>query len=1040
MAFQAGRSKQQVTQEYKMKGGMPPGFSNKPSDPYGGLGTSNPRSSAKPSGSSSAFSSGVPDIGSFFGASDSGLGSLKDDFDSFLDDAAPDVGASSAGVAAVAGRNEVKGAVPAGGKTEGLFLPYLPQDDAVAAGLGAKDGGIDAAEAQEVVDQLNRQLASLLRCSPPEFWKKVAMDETLDTFFDSYLHFRRRWYDDDTAFATSRKRTAAGVIVGDGDLSRRVFMLLYRMSSNQDPGVPSRQSLSAKEHAALLKDWKLLDLPKLLDICAVYDHDNHELTSRLVNNVFKAQPSFANDLAAMVPTVLGKIDTMHQRCSTMIDSLQESEVDAAKEQLTEVVDYLNDVIITLDSFVGSYPPAAFILISAGATRDGIGMFLSSLCAIYEFMLPILSTGFTSLSNLPNPLSSTEPLEVAGVNQVKRLKSRIVKFSWNILQACFLQKEEEGIDQLGDFPSLGATTEVIKAVRDPEAKGALLVQAAIAMTQVLGERDVEESPAYFISSNAGKQLGALLRVVEKRHGLCAVVHERCQSGSLIMDDVQYDYFLSLVTRRQAPQVSKKEASSQNGAKEQDEQEIMLQSNISQVKDLFPDYGDGFVALCLEAYDNDPEKVISRILEDKLHPDLASLDVKLATKPSRKVEPSRDKGKGKVIEEPRAESKGKGVIGYDTGGTSTRPSSTTNNGSATNVGREETSSGKQPYEDVSRAETANVNQGRYIRRGKQDGPTFNQLIDRKESMSYSATVRAGKQYEYDDEYDDSFDDLAGTYNANADEEETENLTDKTRRPSLPANTIDEVVDRRSNEKANFSRGGGPDQSSGRRNNRQHDAPRASGPGVPNPPESNPYGHSGRGSQPSGRGGYQSTGPSMQPRRPSSGAPEGSSSARIDPSTHAPGEDSAFTASASADRGKTPPSQGGSAAARGGKSQRGKGRGKVDPTANFYLKDGKLYSYKITGAEASFATVEEYESSKTVEAETIFGLGAGGNVPAAIAEERETSGNTGAQVPGGRGTSTRGRGGPPGRGRYASKSNDNHRRKDQSMKKHFAGLSGL
>lgn len=34
--------------------------------------------------------------------------------------------------------------------------------------------------------------------------------------------------------------------------------------------------------AALLKDWKLLDLPKLLDICAVYDHDNHELTSHLV--------------------------------------------------------------------------------------------------------------------------------------------------------------------------------------------------------------------------------------------------------------------------------------------------------------------------------------------------------------------------------------------------------------------------------------------------------------------------------------------------------------------------------------------------------------------------------------------------------------------------------------------------------------------------------------------------------------------------------------------------------------------------------------
>ena len=172
MAFQAGRSKQPVAQEFRMKGGMPPGFTSKPlnSDPYGALGASNPRNGGpSSSGSSSAFSSSVPDVGSFFGASNSN--SMKDDFDSFLDDAVPDIAAPSSGVAA-AGRNEVKRAVPTGVESEGLFLPYLPQDDAVAAGLGAKDGGIDASEAQEVVDQLNRQLASLLRCSPQDFWKR----------------------------------------------------------------------------------------------------------------------------------------------------------------------------------------------------------------------------------------------------------------------------------------------------------------------------------------------------------------------------------------------------------------------------------------------------------------------------------------------------------------------------------------------------------------------------------------------------------------------------------------------------------------------------------------------------------------------------------------------------------------------------------------------------------------------------------------------------------------------------------------------------
>ena len=418
----------------------------------------------------------------------------------------------------------------------------------------------------------------------------------------------------------------------------------------------------------------------------------------------------------------------------------------------------------------------------------------------------------------------------------------------------------------------------------------------------------------------------------------------------MDDVQYDYFLSLVTQRQAPQLSNEKESPQN--KGNDEDEILLQSNISQVKDIFSDFGDGFVALCLEAYDNKPEVVISRILEENLHPDLASLDVKLATKPSKKVEPSRDKGKGKAIEEPRVDYKGKSVVGYETGGTSARLSSTITNGSATSARREETSSGKQPSAsatattgDVSNAEASSVNQGRYIRRGNQDDSTFNQLMDKRETMSYSATVRAGKKYEYDDEYDDSFDDLAGTYIANADEEETENLADKTtgRRQSVSGNTIDEAVDRRSGEKANLTRGRGADQSLGLRNNRQHNASKASGLGVLNPPELNSADHGGRGSQPSGRGGHQSSGPFIQSRKPSSGAPEGTSSARIDSSTHAPGEETSAT-SVSSDRGKTPPSQGGSTAARGGKSQRGKGKGKVDPTANFYLKDGKLYNYKV------------------------------------------------------------------------------------------------
>jgi activating signal cointegrator complex subunit 2 len=54
----------------------------------------------------------------------------------------------------------------------GNFVYYLPQDDAVAAGFGAEDGGLDALESQNVVDLLNSQLSRLLKLKPKEFWSQ----------------------------------------------------------------------------------------------------------------------------------------------------------------------------------------------------------------------------------------------------------------------------------------------------------------------------------------------------------------------------------------------------------------------------------------------------------------------------------------------------------------------------------------------------------------------------------------------------------------------------------------------------------------------------------------------------------------------------------------------------------------------------------------------------------------------------------------------------------------------------------------------------
>ena len=49
----------------------------------------------------------------------------------------------------------------------GSFVKYLPQYEAVAAGLGAEEGGL---ESQAVVDLLNIECSRLLDLNPKDFW------------------------------------------------------------------------------------------------------------------------------------------------------------------------------------------------------------------------------------------------------------------------------------------------------------------------------------------------------------------------------------------------------------------------------------------------------------------------------------------------------------------------------------------------------------------------------------------------------------------------------------------------------------------------------------------------------------------------------------------------------------------------------------------------------------------------------------------------------------------------------------------------------
>lgn len=145
------------------------------------------------------------------------------------------------------------------------------------------------------------------------------------------------------------------------------------------------------------------------------------------------------------------------------------------------------------------------------------------------MLPVLSTGFTAPANSLPSSYEKEDTEVVAQIQLKRLKAGIVNFAWKLLHTCFLEEKETEVSFIRNYPSLGATSQMVTALEDPAVKGDLLVQAASALSTGLGETDADGSPVYLGATSQAFSKGALLRSLEKRHGLCERIHGLCQTG-------------------------------------------------------------------------------------------------------------------------------------------------------------------------------------------------------------------------------------------------------------------------------------------------------------------------------------------------------------------------------------------------------------------------------------------------------------------------------------------------------------------------------
>ncbi|XP_038715788.1 activating signal cointegrator 1 complex subunit 2 isoform X2 [Tripterygium wilfordii] len=492
-------------------------------------------------------------------------------------------------------------------------------------------------------------------------------------------------------------------------------MVLYRISSNRDPGACASESLSMKDHVVFLQEKNLLDLPKLLDICAIYGHENEDLTRLLVRNALKAQPWIHDNMTALMSHFLGIVHTMHQRCSSSLEALFSPENREIGSSLLladfiEVMDFINDAVASMDAFVAAYKPAAVFFSCPVGTSYGNDELLSTFARLHDSLLPSLRRGFQIIAME----GDGERLSNISMS-LKMLSMRMVNLGWKLLDICYL-----GDEMLEDDHPIPAITKMFPAdVEDPFVRADILVQT------------FREINGVSIQDKDNQKFDTFLQNVEKKYNVMRRLESLQNNGWVTLDDQQFHYLSGImISASKGALIGSTLAPTPvpTNKVHMDEDVAITESKISQIKDLFPDYGKGFLAACLEAYNHNPEEVIQRILEGTLHEDLQCLDSSLETIPLSKSDPainSKDKGKGKLVEstalpsiKPVAVAGGKNVDG---------PS-------------------------VSSSSTV----GRFVRKSKDGSPDDNMLDARNENNT-AKTAALISQYEYEDEYDDSFDDL-------------------------------------------------------------------------------------------------------------------------------------------------------------------------------------------------------------------------------------------------------------------------------------------
>lgn len=112
----------------------------------------------------------------------------------------------------------------------------------------------------------------------------------------------------------------------------------------------------------IIYDHFLFDITRLMDLCALYHTCNQPLLTKMINNIFKRQPRYQDDLKSALNSVLKLLEDVTVEC---VGRGMEAGKTGSVERL---VLYVADIASSLRSFMETYPPSVSFAVECGLLK------------------------------------------------------------------------------------------------------------------------------------------------------------------------------------------------------------------------------------------------------------------------------------------------------------------------------------------------------------------------------------------------------------------------------------------------------------------------------------------------------------------------------------------------------------------------------------------------------------------------------------------------------------------------------------------------